>query len=768
MESFVIYLLKASALLGIFYLSYLILLERETSFNLNRKFLLGGLIASGVLPVIYFTRKVYLKANTQNFSFISDATVTPVPADTPIDWWQITGVIYLIVTVFFLLRFANQLKNILRVIYSNDFEQISGLKYLKTTGDQLPFSFFNYIIFNPSIHTDKDLELIMEHEKIHAQQLHSIDIVLVNLVSCILWFNPFSWWYKRSIEQNLEFIADRETVVNTTKIKEYQHALIKVSVANLKPALTSHFYQSFIKKRILMLNKKSSNQYPAWKLSLVMPLLLAFMLLFNVKTEAQIKNTEDIKGSGSTGDAETEISVTITSNTSEKSLKHFSKVFKKRHAILKFEDIERSNEGMLTNITIRFQDLEIGNKGEITKNDPAGIESFVIFQNSKNGIGFRAANPFHSRTMMNKNGDIISQIGTSPLYIINGKEYTSASLQNKFIGFEGNLEALIPKLAIEKYGQKAKDGVVIVKNGKIIENFSKELKRIDSENKDFYQNFLEINSNYVKPVLITLDNRSDRKDKKTNKKTSAINEKSGRNKEPVSVEVTGMGFYTEEPEETKHSVSQKDIIAYQSHNATSKISDYDMIYGSGSKETNILGTQIVRISPPVKKIAGGVNFNKQAGKPIYIVNGMAMDENFDINTIEASDVSSITVLKGKTAVDAYGEIARNGALQIFTKSYTGNEEPAPAESRFIAFSGTISNSELENIAQEIKKNLHIVISFSNLERNEEGLITAIKVSGIAKDGQKAAATFQNTTGISSILIGFDKNDELVISSNQLE
>ncbi|MCB7481407.1 M56 family metallopeptidase [Christiangramia sediminis] len=288
MESFIIYLLKASALLGIFYLSYFLLLKKETSFNLNRKYLLLGIITAGIFPAIYFTKKVYVEASSQPYSFtVNSSEISSVPVETPIDWWQIAGIVYLILTGFFLLRFSLQLISVFRILYSYKTQNISGLKYLKTENDHLPFSFFNYIVYNPKIHSEKDLELILEHEKIHARQLHSADILLVNLVSCILWFNPFAWLYKKSVEQNLEFIADRETVSTNAEIKEYQRALVKVSIADHRPALTNHFYQSFIKKRILMLNKKSSTHSPAWKLSLLMPVLLAFMLLFNVKTEAQ-------------------------------------------------------------------------------------------------------------------------------------------------------------------------------------------------------------------------------------------------------------------------------------------------------------------------------------------------------------------------------------------------------------------------------------------------------------------------------------------------
>jgi len=763
MESLVIYLLKASALLGIFYLSYLFLLKRETTFELNRKYLLLGLITAGILPGIYFTRKVYIEASTQSFDFIPGSTVSQVQTEAPIDWWQIAGVIYLIITGLFIFRLCFQLSAVMRIIASHKFQKMSGQKYLKTTKNQLPFSFFNYIIFNPDKHSEKELELILEHEKVHAKQFHSVDILLVNLASCILWFNPFAWLYKKSVEQNLEFIADRETVNNKAEIKEYQHVLVKVSIANLKPALTNHFYQSFIKKRILMLNKKSSTHSPAWKLGLLMPLLLVFMLLFNVNTEAQIKNTESIEGSGSTDDVKTEISVTITSNTSKKSLEHFSKVFKRQNVNLKFEDIERSSEGILTNITVRFQDKEIGNKGEITKNDPSGIESFVIFQNSENGIGFREANAFHSRTMMNENGNIISQIGKSPLYIINGKEYTAASLQNKHVGFEGKLEALAPKLAIDTYGQKAKDGVIIINNGKIIENFSEELKRIDADNKNLIRNFLEINPDYEKPVLITLNNKSDKKDRKAGKKISAISKESGKNKTAVSVEVTGTGYITEDPEEIMQNLSPKHVIGFQSHKPTTKVSDYEMMYGSGVKETNVMGTQIVRLPTSAKKSTEKTSSIRQTGDPIYIVDGIAVDENFDINSINTSDISSIMVLKGAQATDKYGDKARNGAIQIFTKAHKGNEEPAPAKPRFVAFSGTTSNSELKNIAQKIENDLKIEVEFSDIVRNEENVITKIVVNA-TKDNQNASTNLISIAGLKSIMIGLSDEGEITITS----
>lgn len=213
MQSLLLYLLKASALLAIFYLAFLIFLKKETFFELNRKFLIGGLISSAILPAIYFTRTIYIEAEPLTASYSLDELINASTGQqSTTDWWQVGGIIYLIIAGFFLLRFIIQLASVFRILFTEKPFTKNGINYIKTSEDQLPFSFFNYVVYNPQKHERKDLELILQHEKIHARQYHSADIIFANLAQCILWFNPICWFYKKSIQQNLEFIADRQTV----------------------------------------------------------------------------------------------------------------------------------------------------------------------------------------------------------------------------------------------------------------------------------------------------------------------------------------------------------------------------------------------------------------------------------------------------------------------------------------------------------------------------------------------------------------------------
>ena len=149
MQDLLIYIFKASALLGIFYLSYFFMLKKETSFELNRKFLVAGLLSSFILPLIYFTRRIYVEAQSATLQYIpNDLDTTYIVEETSTNWWFVGGILYLGVSGFFLLRLLFQLHAVFKTILSGNIKKQSGFRYLETQEDQLPFSFFNFIVFS--------------------------------------------------------------------------------------------------------------------------------------------------------------------------------------------------------------------------------------------------------------------------------------------------------------------------------------------------------------------------------------------------------------------------------------------------------------------------------------------------------------------------------------------------------------------------------------------------------------------------------------------
>lgn len=712
MEAILTYLLKSAALLSIFYLVYLVLLKSQTSFAENRKFLLGGIIASAVLPAVYFTRKVFVEANNLSIGEIPVSTNASSQSLTS-SWgiWEIFGIIYFLGSAFFLIKIAVQLFNIYLLIRKSNVSKAEKYSFIKTEAKINPFSFFKFIVYNPAAHSENDLKMILLHEKIHAAQWHSVDILIANLNTALLWFNPLSWLYKRSLEQNLEYIADRETVAISGAKKSYQQTLVKVCIPNLQPALTNQFYQSFIKKRILMLNKQSTQSFSLIRISMVFPLILAFMLTFNVKTEAQTKHSpwaiENLQYDES-------VSAAITKFSKQESFEKISRIFEKFDIELEFSEIEYANE-FLTSIKVSFLNKETNETGVFSAANSDGIESFEVFTDKKE-TGFRKANAFMGKDAISSNGSLLDELGENPLYVINGKKYASKQLDGKHLDISGEgISISLAEEAIAKFGNEAKDGAILANNAKILNDFKEELKRIDKENIETKREFLQIEHRKM-PVLISLQNKPDRKMK--NKKLGQLS----KNNE----EISGNPLYILNGEKTKEGIVDRiDPKLIESVNVL-KDKKAVSVYGENAKDgavvvttkdlekaekkdekkvrnvkSHSVGIQKFQRKTDYKSIRfNDVNydknedinafqkyeekldadkitdykvnnkiFSKEQAKvsPLVIIDGEKKTTDYMKNELQPGDIEKIEVLKDKNAIEKYGEEAESGVIMITTK-----------------------------------------------------------------------------------------------------
>jgi len=276
------YLIKVSAILILFYTCYKLFLNRETFFESNRSFLLVGLITAFVLPLIVITKHIEIEPSAMEGAFVYSNS-TQATVDNSINYMSILTYSYLAGVLFFFGRFLFQFSSLVILYIKSTKQRVASFIYVITKNALSPFSFFNWIVFNPEHFNDTELEQIIIHEKVHAQQLHSVDILIVELTSILLWFNPFIWLYKKDLCQNLEFIADKNAQATTHCKKSYQHLLLKTSAPNYQMALTNNFYNSLIKKRIVMLHKNKSNNRNQLKYLLILPALAVFLMSFNTK-----------------------------------------------------------------------------------------------------------------------------------------------------------------------------------------------------------------------------------------------------------------------------------------------------------------------------------------------------------------------------------------------------------------------------------------------------------------------------------------------------
>lgn len=301
METVLEYFLKSAGVLGIFVLVYHFLLRRLTFFQANRWFLIVGIIASMVFPLVEITQTVYVQQpvvdayydTPQEFATpmatVVQQQLTPLPVtpDSVFDYWQLFGFLYVAVVVFFLGKMAVELSSLFRLIKSG--KKIKSGKFVMVTLSRklTPFSFFHYICYSDSEESSAAMDLIMQHEKVHASQWHSVDVLLSHLYKAVFWMNPLAWWLKKQIGENLEFIADATAKTQNTTGISYERTLLSSAAFHLQPSLANNFFTPFIKKRIMMLQKEASARWNAYKYALILPVIVLFLYSFNVVTEVE-------------------------------------------------------------------------------------------------------------------------------------------------------------------------------------------------------------------------------------------------------------------------------------------------------------------------------------------------------------------------------------------------------------------------------------------------------------------------------------------------
>ena len=151
-----------------------------------------------------------------------------------------------------------------------------------------PFHFGNSIFINKQLHSLDELQEIVRHEFVHVKQKHSIDILWSELLCIVSWYNPFSWLLKRSIRQNLEFIADCKVLESGMNKKEYQYLLLKV-IGNNHFSIATKFNFSSLKKRIAMMNKMKTARMHIVKFLFILPLVAVLLIAFRKKNMKQIR-----------------------------------------------------------------------------------------------------------------------------------------------------------------------------------------------------------------------------------------------------------------------------------------------------------------------------------------------------------------------------------------------------------------------------------------------------------------------------------------------
>ena len=298
------YTLHVTIILAVCLGFYKLLLGGQTYYRLNRLVLLACLVLAFVLPLIPVPQQFSLlkaeQANTPPPQTLvpvilteqhtasgqhvaneryAAPTVQAAPKPAPetfnrqaIIQWAVW--LYWFGMAAFGINFLLQAVVLVYQSWKNEAIRDGRYHIVELETDKAPCSFGNYIFINPEKYDWDTYNRILMHEKIHVKERHSIDLILTELMLVFQWFNPFAWLYRKTVENNLEFLTD-DTLLQQHQVDPaaYQWSLLQVSVPNYAVRLATNYNQSLLKKRIMMMDAKRSDVHTLWKYVMLLPVL---------------------------------------------------------------------------------------------------------------------------------------------------------------------------------------------------------------------------------------------------------------------------------------------------------------------------------------------------------------------------------------------------------------------------------------------------------------------------------------------------------------
>lgn len=303
-----VYFAESAVGLGLFYILYRFLLQRDTLFALHRFYLIGAVIFSLTIPLFNFAiglnnefgagvliedaafgRRIIQSSNEVALnSGSNEIDVFPTP-----NFLYYAALIYLTGLILSLGRISLSLSRMAGLIRHSEKRTSGSFRLVLLDDHKPPFSFFNYVFLNKSDLGQEKFEKIISHERIHAEQLHSVDIIFLELTTAFLWFNPLIYVYKKSIKEVHEYLADRGALSSGQDRLSYLDVLLKQTMQQQNVMLASSYKQSLTKKRLKMMMKTKSGRIAGLKVCAVLPVVAFLSLNFALAINMQSTDADD-------------------------------------------------------------------------------------------------------------------------------------------------------------------------------------------------------------------------------------------------------------------------------------------------------------------------------------------------------------------------------------------------------------------------------------------------------------------------------------------
>jgi len=304
MNDLLLYILKSTLCLSLLYLAFRTVMRKETFFALNRMVLLTILCFSMIVPLLYLPTlvvpiiqdQIFIGIQFSESKVLDLSTVEGESNNIFSTIWHL----YLAGMLVNFLIFCHSILSILLLLRKAEIKHNESYRIIILEKEISAFTFGKYV-FISRIDYNEHGATILAHEEQHIDLKHFYDLLLIELVKIIHWFNPFVYWLIEDLKAIHEFQADEQTLTKGIDATKYQILIIKKSVGPQRFALANSFNHCQIKKRITMMNKSKTGKAWRWKVATFLPLLALLLMAFGRTGEnvpLSIQNQKTILNQG--------------------------------------------------------------------------------------------------------------------------------------------------------------------------------------------------------------------------------------------------------------------------------------------------------------------------------------------------------------------------------------------------------------------------------------------------------------------------------------
>lgn len=379
------YLIEANLALVFFYVCYWLLLRNEHQFGMKRVYLLGSLFASLLFPLITIPNQgdqlIPSLSNTPAVLWLPEITVYANAAETNTETssslWQWISYLYGVGLILCFIIFVIRIMSLIKLFSSSKKYRWKNYLVAESEKTHSSFSFFRLIFVGQANElTTQEKEDVLIHEEAHVQSYHSIDVMFINILGIVFWFNPVIHLYRNSLVQIHEFEADARSVEGRD-VNAYCSLLARVALQSNGYLLANHFTNSFTIKRIQMI-KTIKKRISTWKV--VASLFAALTIFIAVACRDQIDSAS--------GHEKVQVTTENYPKALQAELNKIQKIYPEtKFEIIRYEDYEANKENIKLKYPEYFnaesEDNQIISTVVVVKGDTSTERFLIIGENSR-------------------------------------------------------------------------------------------------------------------------------------------------------------------------------------------------------------------------------------------------------------------------------------------------------------------------------------------------------------------------------------------------